>query len=285
MGRTYLIVVAALALLIGVVVFFQRGGDDELTQEIALETPAPPDSEPLQPVRTPDPLVSPAPVEIVPPPPLVSEPPPPAEPLPKLDESDPVFSSGLAQVVGDDWVAQSLVAKDIVRKIVVTVDNLPREKAALQLRPVKPIEGRFVIDGPEKARVIGSDNYARYSSFVKLVGATDAQQTAALYQRYYPLFQEAYRELGYPNQSFNTRALEVIDDLLAAPVPADPIRVERPHVLYVYADDDLEAASAGQKVLMRMGRANAAVVKAKLREFRALIAGLPLGAAGLPAVE
>jgi len=285
MGRTYLIVIAALALLIGLIVFFQRGGDDGLTQEIPLETPAPPASEPLQPVRTPDPLVSPAPVEIVPPPPLVTEPQPPAEPLPSLDESDPEVSAGLADVVGDDWVAQSLVAKDIVRKIVVTVDNLPREKAALQLRPVKPISGRFVIDGPENARVIGTDNYARYSAFVKLVSATDARQVAALYQRYYPLFQEAYRELGYPSQSFNTRALEVIDNLLAAPAPADPIRVERPHVLYVYADEDLEAASAGQKVLMRMGRANAAIVKAKLREFRTLIAAWPASGATPPSVE
>ena len=272
MGRTYLIVVAALALLIGVIVFFKNGGEDGATRELPLETPVQAEPEPLQPVRAPDPLVSPAPIEVVPPPPLVTEPPPPAEPLPKLDESDPAIASGLAEVVGDDWVAQSLVAKDIVRKIVVTVDNLPREKAALQLRPVKPIGGRFVIDGPEKARVIGRDNYARYSSFVKLVGATDAQQIASLYQRYYPLFQQAYRELGYPNQSFNTRVLEVIDDLLAAPAPADPIRVERPHVLYVYADEDLEAASAGQKVLMRMGRDNAAVIKQKLREFRTAIA-------------
>ncbi len=273
MGRTYLIVVAALALLIGVIVFFKSGGEDGATPELPLETPVQPDSEPLQPVRTPDPLVSPAPIEVVPSPPLVTEPPPPpAEPLPKLDESDPAIASGIAEVVGDDWVAQSLVAKDIVRKIVVTVDNLPREKAALQLRPVKPIGGRFVIDGPEKARVIGRDNYARYSSFVKLVGATDAEQIASLYKRYYPLFQEAYRELGYPNQSFNARVLEVIDDLLAAPAPADPIRVERPHVLYVYTDEDLEAASAGQKVLMRMGRDNAAVIKQKLRELRTAIA-------------
>ena len=74
------------------------------------------------------------------------------------------------------------------------------------------------------------------------------------------------------DQSFNARVLEVIDDLLAAPAPADPIRVERPHVLYVYADEDLEAASAGQKVLMRMGRDNAAVIKQKLRELRTAIA-------------
>jgi len=39
-------------------------------------------------------------------------------------------------------------------------------------------------------------------------------------------------------------------------------------VLYAYADPDLEARSAGQKIMMRMGADNEAKVKAKLRELR-----------------
>jgi hypothetical protein len=44
-------------------------------------------------------------------------------------------------------------------------------------------------------------------------------------------------------------------------------------VLYEFADPVLEASSAGQKILIRMGRENAVQVKAKLREIRgALVA-------------
>jgi hypothetical protein len=40
-------------------------------------------------------------------------------------------------------------------------------------------------------------------------------------------------------------------------------------VQFEYADPKFESRSAGQKVLMRMGSANAAVIKAKLRSLRA----------------
>jgi hypothetical protein len=62
--------------------------------------------------------------------------------------------------------------------------------------------------------------------------------------------------------------MEAIDDLLDAPEPAAPPELMRPRVLYEFADPDLETRSAGQKMLLRMGRENAAQVKGKLREIR-----------------
>jgi hypothetical protein len=46
----------------------------------------------------------------------------------------------------------------------------------------------------------------------------------------------------------------------------------QPKVLYEFADPALEALPSGQKILLRMGPENAARVKAKLREIRALVA-------------
>ena len=42
-------------------------------------------------------------------------------------------------------------------------------------------------------------------------------------------------------------------------------------MFYTFADPALEGRSAGQKLLIRMGPANARIIKAKLREFRAEI--------------
>ncbi|OIQ76552.1 hypothetical protein GALL_417610 [mine drainage metagenome] len=42
----------------------------------------------------------------------------------------------------------------------------------------------------------------------------------------------------------------------------------QPKVLYQFADPKLEARSAGQKIMIRMGADNAAKVKAKLAEIR-----------------
>ena len=45
--------------------------------------------------------------------------------------------------------------------------------------------------------------------------------------------------------------------------------------MFIYADPTLEARPAGQKLLLRMGPNNAAVVKTKLTELRAIITAAP----------
>jgi hypothetical protein len=92
-----------------------------------------------------------------------------------------------------------------------------------------------------------------------------------VYERLYPLFQQAYEDLGYPGKYFNDRLVETIDDMLQAPEVAAPIQLVQPKVFWEYADASLESRSAGQKLLIRMGPANARLIKAKLRDFRAEI--------------
>ena len=91
--------------------------------------------------------------------------------------------------------------------------------------------------------VIAPDNSARYAPVVALVHAIDTKQLVGSI-RFYPLFQQAYRELGYPDGYFNDRLVAVIDHLIATDVKP-PIAVVK--VLYQYADPELEALSAGQK--------------------------------------
>ena len=197
---------------------------------------------------------------------------PTGEPLPDLDESDPPVRLAAVDLLGEDYVEQLVTPVDIVRKAVVTLDNLPRDKVALRLRVVPPLPGRFIASGDdEQWMVISPENFGRYTPWVKAFAAADTGQIVQAYARLYPLFQQAYQELGYPDARFNDRVIAVIDDLLAAPEIDEPVRLVRPHVLFQFADPGLEARSAGQKTLIRMGRENAAVVKAKLREIRASI--------------
>ena len=95
------------------------------------------------------------------------------------------------------------------------------------------------------------------------------------YVRLYPLFQQAYVELGYPNGYFNDRLVSVIDHLLAAPEPRSPIRLTQPKVLYEFADPALEGLSAGHKILVRVGIDDEMRLKAKLREIRKALAARP----------
>jgi hypothetical protein len=193
------------------------------------------------------------------------------EALPALNESDALVQDSLKGVLGGPTIETLLVPQNIVRHIVVTVDNLPRHKLAVELRPVKATGGQSVVSTQGDLVVLSGANFDRYSTFVRAVQAADVKSLAAVYRRLYPLFQQAYEDLGYPGKYFNDRLVEVIDHLLETPEVAAPIPLEQPRVFYTYADSALEARSAGQKLLIRMGPANARIVKAKLRELRAEI--------------
>ncbi len=194
-------------------------------------------------------------------------------PLPSLQESDAVVLDALAGLVGGNALDRILQHDGIVRRIVATVDNLPRQTLAPRLMPSKPVPGAFVASGSGDALAISAANAARYAPYLAVVDAVDAKTLAALYVRFYPLFQQAYRDLGYPSGYFNDRLVEAIDDLLAAPVVSAPVRLAQPKVLYEYAEPALERRSAGQKMMLRMGSNDAARVKAKLVQFRRAVTG------------
>jgi hypothetical protein len=189
--------------------------------------------------------------------------------LPALNQSDQAVKDSLVGVLGSKPVEQFLVQENIVRHIVVTIDNLPRKKVAVDLRPVKPTQGETAIANQGDTTTLGASNYARYEPFVHLVQTTDPKTLATVYFHLYPLFQQAYEDLGYPGRFFNDRLVEVIDHLLAAPEPQGPIELVQPKVFYQFADPKLEDLSAGQKLLIRMGPANERDLKTKLRDFRA----------------
>ena len=193
--------------------------------------------------------------------------------LPALGESDPVVGEQLSELVGAERFAALFVTDGIVRRVVATVDNLPRAKVAARHRPVRPLADAFLADGKDgEAMTMSAANYARYDSWVQLIESLDADRVAATYLRLYPLFQKAYEELGYPGGYFNDRLIAAIDNLIATPDVAGPVDLVRPNVLYEFADPLLEARSAGQKLMLRMGPGNAARVKAQLRELRRRIA-------------
>lgn len=205
--------------------------------------------------------------------------------LPKLDDADAQVRSALAELLGAKAVGSFLQTDGFVRRFVATVDNLPRDQAAARMWPVQRTPKRFEVSGSAGGtQSISLDNGARYTPFVLFAESVNPQRAAALYQKLYPLFQQAYEELGYPNRHFNDRMVAVIDHLLQAPEPAGPLQVklveikgdvpsERPWVHYEFVDPGLESLSAGQKMMIRTGVVNERRLKAKLKAFRAQIAG------------
>lgn len=246
--------------------------------------PSPPAEAPVATAPTPAPAAPPAepaiqhPVE-----PPAAEPAPPT-PLPALADADPYVRDALTGLLGRERVLAALQLDGFVRRVVATVDNLGRTHAPVTMWPVVPTPGRFVVSkSADGSELIAPDNTRRYAPFVALVESVDSAQAVALYRRLYPLFQQAYEELGFPQRYFNDRLVQVMDQLIATPVPAVPPAVKlvevkgevpstRPWVRYEYADPQLESLSAGQKILLRVGADNQRRLQAKLVDLRGRIA-------------
>jgi hypothetical protein len=193
-------------------------------------------------------------------------------PLPPLDQSDEYLKLEIAGIFGDS-VDDMLADSGLIERIVATIDNLPRSHVAERIRPIGGLQNPFLVDGQDGSGeyFINPDNYHRYDALVTLASTADLASLIDIYRRFYPLFQDAYVSLGYPDGYFNDRLVQVIDHLLATPEIVDPIELVRPHVLYEYSDPDLEALSSGQKLLLRMGTDNGKKIKDTLREVRGLV--------------
>ena len=190
-------------------------------------------------------------------------------PLPPLDDSDKYFEMELASALGSG-IAELLVNQALIEKVVVTIDNLPRRFVSERIRPVGGLSEPFLVDGQDGSGeyTLNPANYDRYDLLVVMLARADRDELVDVYRRFYPLFQEAYENLGYPNAYFNDRLVEVIDHLLETPDVAEPITLVRPHVLYEFENPEIESLSAGQKLLIRVGSEHRVVVKQFLDDVR-----------------
>ena len=249
-----------------------------------------------------EPLVTPPTrVEPPPPPPIVEEktapqypietavgtPDPPQEPLPTLDQSDAAVLALLGTLFGESAIELYANPEFVIQRIVTTVDNLPKRRIAPAANPVRPVGGALVTEGTGDATVLGAANAARYAPYVALVEQVDIDALAAGYRRMYPLFQQAYRELGDPDAHFNDRLVEVIDHLLAAPEAPGPLQLRKNRAYLEFVDPALEARTAGEKLMIRLGPEQAAQVKRRLAALRVALTSPPPATepAAVPAVE
>lgn len=239
-------------------------------------------TEPMKPAEVaPEPAAEETAPEIAPP---VEE----ETPLPALAESDAAAVERLAELAGEAPLTDYIVGDAVIPRIVATVDALDGRQVPGVIQAVRGPGGEFLATRDERPEavirneagdpipqyVVDPANYQRYSVYVEMLEAMDPGDLASAFRNYQPLFEKAFSQMGYPEGDFGQRLRSVIDDLLVTPEPPRPLRLIKPEAYFLYADEELESLSAGQKVLLRMGPDNAARVKDRLRAFRdALVAG------------
>jgi len=200
--------------------------------------------------------------------------------VPPLDESDSLVRELVRKLSSHPGVAAWLATDGLIRNFTVVVANIAEGRTpAGHLRAIAP-SGSFRIIERSDSQFIDPRSYARYDRIADAVASIDAAGSARLYSALKPRIEEAYRDLGVQEPSFDRTLERAIVSLLAAPIPDGQVDVTPRGIVYGYADADLESVTAAQKQLMRMGPRNARIIQQKIRE---IALELGIAAARLPA--
>ncbi len=261
--RILVILVVVAALGVGVWWYEKNVREAEHNPDVQIADQAPPPP-PRYPVPLPEPVFEPDPEPGVVEDTLAPVP----EPLPALDESDEPIIDDLTATLDEELVQDWLVTDRIVERTVVFVNSLDGPAIPPRLRPLRPVPGMPAVADVNETLGWNPANAARYDQMIAALANSEPEHLLMLYYHYYPLFQQAYAELGDPDAYFNDRVVDIIDHLLETPdVPPD-FSVERWEAQLRFANPDWEDESWGRKMLMRMGPDNANLVRDWLLEVR-----------------
>jgi len=187
--------------------------------------------------------------------------------LPKLDASDAWIRKLAAALSANPEWAKWLLNAGLVRRVVAATDNVAEGRSPNPhlgfLAPKEP----FRADQRRELATIDPASYRRYDAAAGVIASLDAKGCARLFAETRPLFQDAYKELGYPDRKFEDTLAKAIRQLLATPDSTGAIALEPSVKSWKLADARLERLSPAQKELLRMGPDNVKRIKQKLREL------------------
>ncbi|GGW51238.1 DUF3014 domain-containing protein [Alishewanella tabrizica] len=263
-------------IIIGALWLLFSGGDDN-TETVALPPvilPTPdvtPDPAPT--LSEPEPAIIPtespvvAQVQLEPAEPVIPEPVLP--PLPALDDSDAMLAADFFALNWKPGLAGLFNREEMIRHFVVTIDNLAQGQLVAGHNVLTaPASGYQVENIAQDRYKVSPNNATRYEPYIQLLESVPVRQLLALKQRYQPLLDEAFAELGYPDLTFDQRLRQAIAVLLATPRLDADVELTRPTVFYTYADEQLEALPEAQKQVLRLSPAQQQRLKALLTAYQ-----------------
>lgn len=185
----------------------------------------------------------------------------------ELSKSDELVRGLVLELSSRPEVARWLLTDNLIRRFVAAVDliaNGGNPKA-----PIDFIEviGNFQASKMDGQEFINPKSYQRYERLAGIIDSLDTEGFATLYKQLRLPIQEAYRDLGYPEENFNATFKKAIMSLLETPVVEDRILIDKDVLTYTMQDPELENLTPAQKHLLRMGPDNMRTVQAKLRDI------------------
>jgi hypothetical protein len=196
--------------------------------------------------------------------------------LPTLDESDAWFSTKLPTITWRKELLKLMVTEDLIRRFVVFTDNFSQGTLAYEHAPLITPNAKFTALAEQTDKGVkwqwDENSARRFSLYVDLLRSMDSEMLIQWYVELKPLIDQAYAELGYPDEDFSEVLHNAITKVLDMEIPKEQPELERPSVMYKYKDPSLESLDDAEKLLLRLGKENLLVIKSVMLEINEKLA-------------
>jgi hypothetical protein len=196
---------------------------------------------------------------------------PPRQPLelPPLAASDAMLRELVTGLSRHPMLARFLATRGLVRSVTLSVVQIGDGRTPAQplavLRPPTRLEVSAATGHVEPS------SYVRWESVVRALQSLPARDCAQVYVNVKPLFDEAYRELGYPDGDFDQAIAKAIRMLQATPEHSGDLALLRRDGYFEHEDPALRSLPPVQKQLLLMGPENRARILAWLGQLAATL--------------
>lgn len=189
--------------------------------------------------------------------------------LPTLAESDTWLKEKLTSLTWRKELLKLIIDEDMVRRLVVFTDNFAQGSLAYDYSPLITPETKFSALKADSETQWQWDEAStqRFRTYVDLLRSFEPESLATWYFEAKPLIDEAYSELGYPDDDFTDTLQDAITRVLDMELPKETLTLKRPSVMYQYQNESIETLPSADKLLLRLGRENLLVVKSFLLEL------------------
>lgn len=187
--------------------------------------------------------------------------------LPTLADSDATLRELFATLSRHPLLVRVLAQPGLVRAGVLTVVQIGDGKTPAEpLGELRPTARLTLVGGGTSGKVDPA-SYVRWDPPVKALTSINAVDAARVYVTVKPLFDEVYRELGYPGGDFDDAVVRAIRMLKDTPdLTTDPVLLSRP-AYFEHEDAALRALRPVQKQFLLIGPVRRKQVLAWLNQF------------------
>jgi len=188
--------------------------------------------------------------------------------LPALASSDDMLRDLVRQLSRDPLLARLLATRELVRNVTLAVvqigDGRTPVASLATLRPSVRLE-------TGTSGKVEAANFERWESAVRALQSIPARDAAQVYVNVKPLFDEAYRELGYPQGDFDAALVKAIRMLNATPEITEDLVLLRREGYFEHDNPALRSLPPVQKQLVLLGPGHRRRVLAWLQQVAAAL--------------